>query len=55
MKDYLKMISDDGEKQLLKKAMELYNGDKKQICEALKINYKTLIKKMKLYGLKSSK
>ncbi len=55
MKDYLKMIISEEERQFLKRAIQIYGMDKQKICEALKINYKTLSKKLKLYGLDDKK
>jgi hypothetical protein len=52
MKDYIKNVTSEGEKVLIKKAIERYKTDKKKICEALGINVKTLNKKIKIYNLK---
>ncbi len=52
MKDYIKSVTNEGEKVLIKKAIERYKMDKKKICEVLGINVKTLNKKLKIYNLK---
>ncbi len=52
MRDYIKNVTSEGEKVLIKKAIERYKTDKKKICEVLGINVKTLNKKIKIYNLK---
>lgn len=52
MKDYISGIVQESEKTLIRKAMEIYKGNKKQVCDVLGINIKTLNKKLKIYNLK---
>lgn len=52
MKDYIKNITNEGEKLLIKKAINLYGSDKEKICDVLGINIKTLNKKLKSFNLK---
>lgn len=52
MRDYIKNVTSEGEKVLIRKAVERYKDDKKKICEVLGINIKTLNKKLKMYNLK---
>lgn len=52
MKDYIKNITNEGEKLLIKKAINMYGNNKKEICDVLGINIKTLNKKLKIFNLK---
>ncbi len=50
LKKYTKMIVSEGERELIRKAIQIHGMDRKKLCEVLGINTKTLSKKLKLYG-----
>ncbi len=51
LKEYTKMILAESERDLIKHAIQIHGMDRKKLCEVLGINQKTLVKKLKLYGL----
>ncbi len=51
LKDYVKNVSAEAEKELIKKAVELYGLNRGKLSKVLGINSKTLTKKLRLYGL----
>ncbi len=51
LKEYTKMVLAEAERDLIKQAIHIYGLERKKLCEILKINPKTLTKKLKLYGL----
>ena len=55
LKDYVKDVSAEAEKELIKKAIELYGLNRGKLSRILDINPKTLTKKLKLYGLDDKK
>lgn len=50
LKKYTKMIVSEGERELIKRAIQIHGMDRKKLCGVLGINTKTLSKKLKLYG-----
>ncbi len=51
LKEYAKMVLAEAERDLIKQAIRVHGLERKKLCEVLKINPKTLTKKLKLYGL----
>ncbi len=51
LKEYTKMVLAEAERDLIKQAIRVHGLERKKLCEVLKINPKTLMKKLKLYGL----
>ena len=51
LKDYVKNVSAEAEKELIKKAIELHGLNRGKLSKVLGVNPKTLSKKLKIYGL----
>lgn len=51
LREFVDSLVEFVEKKIIKKALEENEGNRKKVCEALNMNYKTLSYKMKKYGL----
>ncbi len=51
LKDYLKNVHAEAEKELIKRAIKIYGLNKAKLSKVLGVNPKTLTKKLNLYGL----
>jgi len=55
LKEYTKMVSAEAERELIKRAIQIHGRNRKKLCEVLDVNTKTLVNKLKLYGLDGKK
>jgi DNA-binding NtrC family response regulator len=51
MSDALRRITEEVERRKIAQALADANGNKTQVADALRVNYKVLLQKMKLYGI----